>query len=213
MKTKKTVEEMDFDLGFVFIIYIIVSFILFIVYAPVKSEWSFAHLKCKSQDISNGKDLYCQLHDGKWIMSSHNADQLANAQWEESERIRIAKKDEMQREADRCYKAGNDTEILFDLFDDYNLSCKKVDYYIQNQVQQIESKESGYIEGSFTGIANYGDFEGKSYQWIVTEITANEQLAKNVTYHTDCNNSITDKKVNYYDNNDLINEYIKRCLK
>lgn len=180
---------------------------------------------------SIGEDRYCsddavRVGDHDWKVRSHEEDRINSEKRAEEKR----KIDEEQQKKIACYASGYDYNESFDIFDDYNLTCKKIAYLNDHLMDNFEKKDGGYIRGSYSGFLSHGSVEGKSYEYINERIVATGKLIENIKYHVDCENS-TNKyilthdyhrgtyfqpqdttKIDYFTEEEFVMTYVDRCI-
>jgi hypothetical protein len=144
-----------------------------------------------------GTDLYeyedygrCSNWSGSFCIpeckvGNHTLDAINKKAREEA----TAKEQKEQEERKACYDAGKDYNLTFDLIEDYNLSCAKIQYLNDHFLLSAEQKDGGYIDGSSYGLFSSGHIEGKFYDWVNTEVVATGKLVKEMKFHLDCKNS------------------------
>ena len=206
----------------------LVLFVLFVLFASAfVIDYQFG-VNCKVRSIS--EDKYCVdatnvTYGHVWQVRSHEQDRI------NSEKATQEKKkwdDEYQKKIE-CYANGYDYSESFDIFEDYNLTCNKIDYLNDHLMDNFEKVDGGYIKGSYSGFLSHGRVEGKSYQYINERIVATGKLIEKIEYHVDCNNS-TDKyilthtwvgthfeskdttKIDYFTEEEFVMAYVERCI-
>lgn len=121
-----------------------------------------------------------------------------------------AKQEEIRQQA--CYAQGYDVSYVFDVLENYNLSCQKIAYINDHLITHPEQHDGGYIEGSYSGLISSGHLRGNLYSWVNQEVLATGQLVQNVSYHVDCEGKETEKIVDYYTENEFVMYYVDHCI-
>ena len=190
---------------------------------------SFYGWGCKFEAI--GKDKYCKdMSNGygfpEWKVGSHEEDRI-NAEKREEEKIIWREKYDKKI---ACYNEGYNYSESFDIFEDYNLTCRKIAYLNDHLMDNFGKKDGGYIRGSFRGFLSSGHVEGKSYEYINDRVVATGKLIEKIEYHVDCENS-TNKftlvsdyhrgwyfdsedttKIDYFTEEEFVMAYVDECL-
>ena len=137
-------------------------------------------------------------------------------------------------EDQKCYAAGTDVEITYDLFIDYNLTCAKIEYLNNHFIIGSAKKDGGSISGYTGGLFSRGSVNGKFYDWVQTESVAVGKLPKTISFHLNCKNETTyiagwsqgygydyspkkiktadSKEIRYYSESDFVMAYTKNCI-
>lgn len=155
-------------------------------------------------------DLYC--YDASNVSSyrlytvgSHKADAARWAAIEEANRI--------NHEWQVCYDAGFEEEFIFDIVDDYNLSCERIAYINDHLIDQVEERSGGYISSYYRGFFSSHKVEAQLTEYVNTRVLATGELVERVVYHTDCKGKKTVTEDKTYSEADFVMYYVDRCLK
>lgn len=176
---------------------------------------------CKIK-ASQDDDLYCKLQYSEklyytnvtgnfkkeWVLRSYKADAEAEAQRQaEIENARI------EAEKNRiCYEAGYEINESFDIMEDYELTCPKLEYINDHFVDNIQKLDGGYIKGDINGFLLWGDIGGQLYNHVVTRISATGQLVQSYNSWVDCAGTHHNVKIDMYNEAEFVMYYVNNCV-
>lgn len=204
---------------------------------------SYIYSNCEGEAKGNPELYYYKYYDSNWSGTTYSC-KIGNKTLDEINREKAAierkAKNKRRQEIWDCYDAGEDHRDVYNLFEDYNYTCKKLKYINDHFILGSEQKDGGYLKGSYrnSGLFSHGSgsIEGEFYDWVNTEISATGMLPEIITYHLDCNNGTLDKvvrtdysyynghkynqreyrldtkKIDYYTESELVMYYVNNCI-
>ena len=140
----------------------------------------------------------------EWEVRSHEQDRI-NAEIAAENTAKEIERIEKERE---CYDAGYDFNYSFDIVNDYNFNCNKLEYINDHFVDSTQKMKSG--EWSYRGFFSRGS--GESYQYVTERILATGDMIKYIEYHVDCNDKKHNEIINYYTEGDAVMYYVDSCI-
>jgi hypothetical protein len=176
------------------------------------------HIKAAFSD-----DLYCNEYYtsnisnafSSYEIRSHNQDKI-NAENRIKQQEEAAKQAEIQQ---KCYAAGKDYNLSFDIIKDYGYTCPKLQYINDHFIDKTRQVDGGYIEGSSFGMyagfgigISSGYVEGKLYQYVTERVSATGQLVQNMKYHINCNEIKSNEIIDYYTESEFVMYYVDKCI-
>ena len=218
-------------------IFVFLTMCLVLTFVALGLFWSYFGIGCHIKSYFD-KDLYCikdyksniTNSDFEYVARSHKQDKLN----EEVRAQRQKELDESNKKNKECFDKGKYYNKSFDIFNDYNLDCKKLAYINDHLIDKSRQVDGGYIDGSYHGLFSYGHIEGRMYDWVTEGILATGQLVKNISYHLDCENSTLSlprddfehwtyqpqppktrddtKVIEYYTESEFVMYYVTKCI-
>ena len=176
-------------------------------------------IKCRFPAMFS-KDKYCVSVEedygfSTWQRKSHKQDKIDsdNAEIQRIEREKRYKEEEIVRQkAQECYDAGNDYEINISIFEDYDLNCDKIAYINDHLIDSTRQEDGGYISGRYSGFLSSGSVKGEFKEYVTEGVLATGQLAKQLSYHLDCNGKQHNMNIKYYTESEFVMAYVDRCI-
>lgn len=223
MATKKTkenrllsfIEKVEPGFSVVIVVLFVMTIILGLIpiFNTINSHNPIHAIFCYGQVEEDIEELYYFKHYKSNLSGSnaynckignHTIDKLRQ------EEYNTARSLEAQRR--ECSLSGKDYNEIFDLIQDYNLSCERIKYINDHYVTSAEKRDGGYIKGVSSGFFSSGNVKGKFYSWVQTENLATGRLVKEVDSHLNCNGIVDSKVFTYYTESDFIMYYVNNCV-
>ncbi len=234
-------EPIDWKTILFFIIMFVV--LIFIIYYRAKLfesnpvDYKVTEKDCNKQ-IKGSSELYCYpqvlygCNTTGWGCLTIIEYQVRNKTQErlDNERVELEKANQAKKEAqDRlCYVQGYNVNKSLDIMKDYNLSCAKLGYINDHFIDKVTKEDGGYIHGKSSGSvfgfgvgssfgfvsgSSHGEINGQMYQYVATHVLATGQLARQVQFHVNCQENVSDINIDYYNEADFVMYYTNRCIK